>query len=485
MKINNELFEHKKSQLNSIPAIDSGMVERLTNYLSGADDWQARRINPYILADELGVDADNLLTVLFHSVRIGLLDFEYDLTCPACGGIEYSNTSMNTVHSDTFHCTMCHIDVEATLDDQLEVVFKPNAGIFTIEIDAYSDPFSYKRYFSSDIIEYSDPMKQYVNDASVDFKVVTPDVRADILFTARPGDFFRLINLETHSQVLIYVKDIEAASPQIVDIELLSEGLTPSSVHIEGGEVKVQVTGTTAKKMAVILVKPDKDRAIKILKKHPNKKKRYLTGKMLLNNQKFRDLFKVQDLSRDLKLRLRSITLLFTDLKGSTEMYDKEGDLLAYDLVQQHFEVLSKVVERFNGAIIKTMGDAIMASFSNPADGLEASIMMLKEMQQLARRWREHGYQLGLKLGLHTGPALAVNSEDKLDYFGQAVNIAARIQGLAAADEIFISESLNEDPATPKLLQKYQIKAERNEAYLKGVAEKAIVYKLTSSSSVR
>ncbi len=137
-------------------------------------------------------------------------------------------------------------------------------------------------------------------------------------------------------------------------------------------------------------------------------------------------------------MNVRSLTLLFTDLKGSTEMYENIGDVAAYRLAQDHFELLGEAIRRNRGSIVKTMGDAVMATFADPADGLAASVDMLKSMEDFHIKDLP---QLGLKIGLHEGPALAIDNEGKLDYFGQTVNIAARVQGLASAGEIWITEN--------------------------------------------
>src|SRR5262249_8293297 len=94
----------------------------------------------------------------------------------------------------------------------------------------------------------------------------------------------------------------------------------------------------------------------------------FLTGKRVLTTQAFRDLFRSEVIKASEGIGIKDITLLFTDLKGSTALYDRIGDLNAFALVQRHFEHLQGVTARHHGAIIKTIGDAIMAAFLNPAD---------------------------------------------------------------------------------------------------------------------
>src|SRR6185312_3715437 len=98
-----------------------------------------------------------------------------------------------------------------------------------------------------------------------------------------------------------------------------------------------------------------------------------------------------------------SLTFLFTDLKGSTALYDRVGDIKAYDLVREHFDLLNKIVAAEEGAVVKTIGGV-------GHDGKDEG----------------QGEDLLLKIGIHEGPCLAVMLNDRQDYFGQTVNIAAR-----------------------------------------------------------
>src|SRR5204862_1352245 len=160
----------------------------------------------------------------------------------------------------------------------------------------------------------------------------------------------------------------------------------------------------------------------------------FLTGKRLLTNQTFRDIYHTDTLAIDQRLRITSLTFLFTDLKGSTELYERVGDLVAFDLVQTHFNVLHEIVAEEAGAVVKTIGDAVMATFPTPDRALAAALRMREAMDELNRRGNTG--ELLLKIGIHEGPCLAVNLNERQDYFGQTVNIASRVQGLAGTRSI-------------------------------------------------
>ena len=119
---------------------------------------------------------------------------------------------------------------------------------------------------------------------------------------------------------------------------------------------------------------------------------------------------------------------------------------MAYDLVRQHFHVLYEIVAAEAGAVVKTIGDAVMATFLTPDRALAAALRMREEMARLnAERKNE---DLLLKIGIHEGPCLAVRLNDHQDYFGQTVNMAARVQGLASSRAIFVTKPVMEDAKT-------------------------------------
>ena len=92
----------------------------------------------------------------------------------------------------------------------------------------------------------------------------------------------------------------------------------------------------------------------------------FLTAKRLLSNQTFRDIYRTDTLDIDQGLKILSLTFLFTDLKGSTALYERVGDLVAYELVRAHFRILHEIVGSEGGAVVKTIGDARDGDLPDP-----------------------------------------------------------------------------------------------------------------------
>src|SRR4029078_3982321 len=132
------------------------------------------------------------------------------------------------------------------------------------------------------------------------------------------------------------------------------------------------------------------------------KRKPILTAKRILSNQTFRDLYKADNLNIDQRLKITSLTFLFTDLKGSTALYERVGDLVAFDLVRAHFHALLEIIAAEKGAVVKTIGDAVMATFIRPEHALRAGLRMRSAMKELNKKRGAEG--LVLKSGRDERP---------------------------------------------------------------------------------
>jgi class 3 adenylate cyclase len=206
------------------------------------------------------------------------------------------------------------------------------------------------------------------------------------------------------------------------------------------------------------------------------KRKPFLTAKRMLSNQTFRDVFKADNLSLDQRLQITSLTFLFTDLKGSTALYERVGDLAAFDLVRAHFHALLEIISSEKGAVVKTIGDAVMATFVRPEHAIVAGLRMRAAMDELNRQRGTD--DLIVKIGIHEGPCLAVMLNERQDYFGQTVNIAARVQSLSTAREIHITGPVLDAPAVAEVLEQRAIKPIQKQAALRGIADKMVVYEI-------
>jgi class 3 adenylate cyclase len=193
-----------------------------------------------------------------------------------------------------------------------------------------------------------------------------------------------------------------------------------------------------------------------------------LTAPEVISLQVFRDLFAEATLRPGDEAGVSQVALLFSDLQGSTALYERVGDAAAFNMVREHFALLAGVVRDHDGAVVKTIGDAVMASFGDPANAVKAA---------LAMQARIADHELVLKLGIHVGPSVVVNLNDRLDYFGSTVNMAARLQGQSQGGDIVLSRAVADDPAVRPLLA--TLAAREESVALKGFADPISFVRLT------
>jgi class 3 adenylate cyclase len=155
----------------------------------------------------------------------------------------------------------------------------------------------------------------------------------------------------------------------------------------------------------------------------------------------FRRLFSSEVLQPGSRVKVTRAALVFTDLTGSAAMYTRLGDAKAYRFVQDHFVALGKVISHHGGTIVKTIGDAIMAVFYEQRSAVEATVAMQQAFRQFVRKQAGVG-NVQLCVGMYAGPCYLVNANKILDYFGQTVNIANRLQCQSAGGQIILPEDV-------------------------------------------
>ena len=201
-------------------------------------------------------------------------------------------------------------------------------------------------------------------------------------------------------------------------------------------------------------------------------------GHALLLLPEFQRLFPQERLLPEESLEVARTALLFTDLAGSTALYAARGDPRAYHLVRLHFDELIRAADEDGGVVVKNIGDAVMAAFQTPVEALRAALAMQQNINVLNARERlTQDEQLILKVGLHSGPCLSVTLNNRPDYFGTTVNIAARVQGLSRGGDVVFTEAIRTDAEAQAVLGAQALESSR--VVLKGIDEELLVHRLS------
>ncbi|HEU5459944.1 MAG TPA: DUF5939 domain-containing protein [Pyrinomonadaceae bacterium] len=403
------------------------IANRLVDFIEHGDDLAVSSIRAYKLADDWEEPRRLVLEVCLQATRAGLLDFQWDLLCPLCRGPKQSQHSLKDIDKEV-HCETCKIDFTVNFDRYVELTFTPNPSVRRVEVP----------YFCVGSPEWTPHV--------VVQQLLPAGVNRELSLPLESGNY-RLRALELQGAQDITVAHGGATSAQVT---VAANGWGRESLRVDE-RFSLSLKNETDAEQLLILERTEwSDQAT--------------TAAEVTALQAFRDLFAAEALRPGEQISVGTLTILFTDLKHSTQLYREIGDATAFGRVMNHFDVVRKSIADHDGAVVKTIGDAVMAVFRSAADGLGAML----EVQKTLAAPPHGGMPLALKAGLNTGPCIAVTLNDRLDYFGSTVNMAARLEGLSSGCDVIISRSVYEDAKVRELIAAKGLSAVEFDMSLKG-----------------
>jgi adenylate cyclase len=424
-KLNHEA--HARAAKELARSEHAEVAARVMSYLRDANDVDVSRIRPFALADEWGVDRRAMLATCLTAVRAGALELRWEIICPSC---RTATDVLPSLSSLTEHgaCQLCEIEFAIDLEQAVEATFAPNAGIRAVDTGQYciGGPARTPHVIAQGILL---PRSQIT--------LPSPDDTGRYRLFVRGGAAVPV--------------EVEVGAPNEIIRDAASEDREPLHVAPKG---RIVVTnGASEERHAKIerVVYADVAARAQLVTTMPG----------------FRRDFSSDILRPGTALKVTRVGLFFSDLTGSTQLYSSVGDAAAFKLVQDHFDLVIKIIERHDGSLVKTIGDAVMAVFSDDLHGLVASVAILDAFTKF-RTEHDHRRMTDIKLGVFGGPCYVVTANGILDYFGQTVNVAARLQGEARSGELIVASELADRAIAAKRLDPRTI-VERYDAKLKGV----------------
>lgn len=442
--------------------IDYDLLEkRLAPLLKGSSRLEAaaRHVHGWLLAsrpdERYQINAFNLATeefalpdileVLLLGIAKEVFTLSWQLHCPHCDMITDSYSTLNSVHGGS-HCKMCDADYTADFHERVEVTFTLAKDIEDLNLPPFcAPPAALKSLISLQI-----PMRE--------------SREADIELTSGEYRYFCPITL---SRGIIDVAGEPTAEVQQMQVTQLEGRFAVERVQLKPGKVHIVAENLGAPIAGLFVHENKLPNSLALAQLKPR-----VTGMMLQHMPAFQRLFGKEALSNRERMNISAVTIVFTDISASTQMYERLGDARAYNIVRDHFEILISAIEVHGGIIIKTIGDAVMASFIENAAAMRA-IFAAQAQMQAYNEVKAIDEKVRLKIGMHRGPAILVNLNDRLDYFGSSVNKAARVQSAAGSDEVSLSREVVDDPKVQRELLQHGIRRlKRVRRSLKGLEGK-------------
>lgn len=398
-------LSRRRARLERSPVVPA-IADRIAHTLASRPDDEVAQMNPFALARAWGESRRETLRAFLYATQAGLVDLDWQVNCPVCRVSAQVVRALADV-GDNVHCDACNIRYDIDFGANVEAVFRCNRAL-------------------RDVVP------------SV-FCVASPAFRPHVLAQLRVDPGEPLVRRIVLGDGRLHVRSL--GLQRAADIRL-DDPPARVVVTVEGGSVHAQAEGRAeAGGPTELHLHTDTPESYVVIERGGWSSDAVL-GSVVASLPEFVDLFATEAPAAGRELSIGNLTVLFSDLTGSTALYERVGDARAFAIVQEHFDAMTEAIEAHEGALVKTMGDAVMATFRSPLQAVRAAIAMVDVAE------RRHGdLGIGVKLGIHEGPCLAVRANDRLDFFGTTVNVAARLQGQADTGRLVVVAELLDDPS--------------------------------------
>ncbi len=416
------------------------LIARLETFLRDAPDVGLAHIRPLVLARQWAGDEWEVVTLFLHATRSGLLDLSWEILCPNCRSTRTPVSSLRKLHR-TAHCEVCQIEFDAQFDKSVELKFAVNPSVRPRAEQTFcvAGPGGTPHVVGQLWLEPGETRMWKWPAPPRTLRLRSPQVAGSVTLEAHEG----------------------AAPGQLLSVACCAQGFT---LQREPGGPEATARFTNPNSFPVLASLEQLGWGDDIL-----------TAARATNWQEFRDLFASEVISPDEEVTVGAQVVLFTDLRGSTAMYHGLGDAPAYARVRDHFTVLTEAVGAHHGTVVKTIGDAVMAAFSRVDEALAA----VREMHRALGATGANGAQpLVLKSSLHVGPCLAVNANERLDFFGTTINLAARMVDCCQGGDLTVSDELFSRPEMAAFLESCPRPPEPSEVRFRGFDKPHRVWRL-------
>lgn len=401
--------------------VDDEALRRLLELVERGDDIDVHRLQVRKLAHAWKLPERKLLHLFLHATRVGLLELSWDVVCPHCRGARLELGSLAAV-PEKGSCAPCALEFGTDGPNAIEITFRIHASIRDVPRTMFCSAQTAER--------------RHVKVQ----QVLAPGERREVATQLAAGRY-RLRTLadpERYAYVDVGLDD------SIDERASVGDGVIAWSTSTLPDNPREPTS-------PALQLHNDSDEPVSFIVEDVNWADEALRPAQLFCYQGFRDLFSEEYIGADVHLGIGEQVILFTDIVGSTKLYLDRGDPEAFAAVRRHFTRVFAVVDEHEGAVVKTIGDATMAAFGDTVQAIAAA-RVIHALFPVAP-----DAAITLRISINTGVCIAVNLNSNIDYFGNAVNLAAKLQLLAGAGDIVISDDARRAPGVKRYLEQENI----------------------------
>jgi serine/threonine protein kinase/class 3 adenylate cyclase len=414
--------------------LEPAVIERLGDFLALAPAQEVARIRPLALARRLALDPTQLIAACLYGAREGLLVLLWDILCPVCRIPSEVKETLEALR-DHGHCEACNLDFNLDFASSVEMIFRAHPEVRDAELATYcvGGPAHSPHVVAQLRLAPGERIELELALTEGAYRLRGPQLPFTIDFRVEPAAAARSWDLRL-------ARGPDPALPRLLRVGRQLLALT----NDHGEELVVRVERAVAREDA-------------------------LTAARASALALFRELFPGEVLSPGQLVSVATVTLLVTALDAAGDWYREMGDARAFAVIHEHFHLLDERIRQEGGALVKTMGEGVVAAFTEPV----AAVRVALDLQAILRR-AEKTRELRLRIGVHRGPAMVATLNGHLDYFGSTANLAALLPGLVRGGEMALTPETAGDPPVAALLRSRGLSGEMMAADLPGLALGAV-----------
>ncbi len=411
--------------------VEAAVRRRIVALITAQADEQLVAIRPFDVARAWRADPREVVRGFLHAARAGLFDLEWQVNCPVCR-VGADTVSRLDQLGHRMHCDECDVSYDVDFADHVEATFTVSPAIRVVQRDV----------FCASSPSWRPHVHGYVAIPARTMRDVGPLPPGDLVVRARGT-----------------ARQLRVTAPAGGGDAGVAARITDDAI--------VAIAAPPGLAGRTLRLVNDTDRPVRILVERAGWEAASVRARLLMTLPDYIELFSADAPAAGMQLAVGQLAVAFTDIVGSTELYERIGDARAFALVQEHWRAATQITTAHRGTVVKTLGDGLLLSYPSVGDAIAATLEM---MAHVAKLGVSHQLPLAIRAGIHEGPCYLVRGPDRADLFGRTVNLAARLAAVGAGQQIALLDRTLAQPAALAALDHDQLHVERRDVELRGVS---------------
>ncbi len=402
------------SRLNQLQErkIDPLVIDTLGQFLEYASDFEVARIRPIALAERFKLDPNQVVNACLEGTRLGIFSLLWDIMCPSCRIPADIKETLSAI-KDHGYCEACNLNFGIDLAESVELIFRVHPEIREVVTATYciGGPAWSKHVVAQVRLAAGERFACDLNLSEGAYVVRGPQLPYIINFRVGHNEGLRSVELS------------------------LARPPADARIQLPGGSQVIHLCNDSAIDQQV--------RIERTVDRHDA-----LSAARASTMALFRELFPSEILSSDQIVSVAHVTVMRVKIHGTQQLYETLGDGPAFNQIRVTLDRVLQAIRQNSGAIVKTIGEGVLATFVDPKHAVLAAIELVKNKTDSDTR---------LSVAIHCGTAMVATVDERLDYFGKTLKTLEQLIEAAKPHAIALTSSITELAEVRSLLEDHQL----------------------------